>query len=413
MMTLGHILKRIKQELIQRKTPYAILSWRYLLPGQSIAVRRHRAVLLGAWPKLPRPVWWALALLSYGRWYFWFGWAALYRAIFKLRKHEHNTAALSTSQGARISAMNQAAHLLLLTFAHAIPPHFYYQYRLYRYPRAQWLNFVFTHELPYWHHLLSPNVTDAERKLMTNKAHFSKVMTLAGLPAIATIKRLKLGEIIDSAALFQQQSLFIKPLAGSQKRDCYTLRHQSTLPNYALKGPYETQDLLGIKQTLQTLANAQPLLLQPLLENHAALAPYCPDGMLATIRLVTLKQKSGFKALSAVLEIPMSHEEKTIMPYPIDCETGELGEASVHTALVSDEAILQGLEELPGMKVPHWCRAIEVAEAAHSHLPNIYGIGWDLAITPVGVALIEGNVNWGVAGHQHGGLTLANLNLCE
>ena len=46
-----------------------------------------------------------------------------------------------------------------------------------------------------------------------------------------------------------------------------------------------------------------------------------------------------------------------------------------------------------GFKIPHWEKVIACAIAAAQRLPQIQIIGWDIAITPEGVDLIEGNHN--------------------
>lgn len=46
-----------------------------------------------------------------------------------------------------------------------------------------------------------------------------------------------------------------------------------------------------------------------------------------------------------------------------------------------------------GFKIPHWEKVIACAKDAAKRLPQIQIIGWDIAITPEGVDLIEGNHN--------------------
>ncbi len=59
-----------------------------------------------------------------------------------------------------------------------------------------------------------------------------------------------------------------------------------------------------------------------------------------------------------------------------------------------------------GCRIPFWPEVRELAEKAHEQLPDIKSIGWDIAITPTGPVLIEGNDNWELSGPQdmEGGL---------
>lgn len=53
-----------------------------------------------------------------------------------------------------------------------------------------------------------------------------------------------------------------------------------------------------------------------------------------------------------------------------------------------------------GTVIPYWNEAKELVIRAHEALPEIPTIGWDVAITPNGPVLIEGNDNWEISGAQ-------------
>lgn len=59
-----------------------------------------------------------------------------------------------------------------------------------------------------------------------------------------------------------------------------------------------------------------------------------------------------------------------------------------------------------GLCVPHYEKALELCLKAHLVLPGIKSIGWDVAFTPDGPCLIEGNDDWEIAPAQivNGGL---------
>lgn len=58
------------------------------------------------------------------------------------------------------------------------------------------------------------------------------------------------------------------------------------------------------------------------------------------------------------------------------------------------------LKHLTGHKIIHWDEVVDIAQKAHSCFSDLFSIGWDLAVTPDGVRLIEGNINWAVDPHQ-------------
>lgn len=59
-----------------------------------------------------------------------------------------------------------------------------------------------------------------------------------------------------------------------------------------------------------------------------------------------------------------------------------------------------------GIQLPYWNEVRDLVRRVHEKLPDIRSIGWDVAITPEGPVLIEGNDNWEIGGPQdmEGGL---------
>ncbi len=53
-----------------------------------------------------------------------------------------------------------------------------------------------------------------------------------------------------------------------------------------------------------------------------------------------------------------------------------------------------------GREIPFWNEVKELVVNAHRLIPEIPTIGWDVAITPDGPVLIEGNDNWEITGAQ-------------
>ncbi len=396
--------QQFQQRIVLRKQPHAVLSWRYLLPGQSLAVRQHKAAFKQAWPRFPRPVWWMIALYSYTLWYFWHSWRQVVRVWLKVRPKQVEPIA--------IPPWRQALELCWLALAHAIPPIFYYRYQLYRLPEREWLKFIYTHELPHWHQTQSPKISQREHDLITDKFLFAEQMQQQGIPSIPTIKQLKQGDVLLVEQLFQQQDLFIKPVASSQKQGCYELLYQPQEQTYQLQGIVESRNTTTIIAVLQQELNQQPLLLQPLLCNHPQLAKQLLTRQLVTLRLITVIVNDAVcqqvEVLCATLEIPLQFTDNSVIALPISITDGQTQQARQPLSHLTAEQ-QQVAHEFSHQQLPGWEQAVKTAQKAHLLFPNIKTIGWDLAITDQGIVLIEGNFNWGVAVHQQGGQPLAEL----
>lgn len=386
--------RQIYQQIIKRQAPHAILSWRYFMPKQSHAVKLHRRAFLQAWPQHPRLLWYLIAIYSYTLWFSFYSWRQTIAVWNRQSRKLHAEA--------NISRAAQLVNLLALALLHTTPPQCYYQYRLYRYPEREWLNFIFTHELPHWHQLMSPNISTRSQHLMSNKDDFAREMALQGLPTIATAHVVRKGEAVPTAQLFSGQSLFIKPLQGSRKQDCYQLRYHAQHACYCLSGDggAESCELAQIQATIDRVAQTRDLMLQPLLSNHPSWGAYSQSSPLFTLRVVThVKHDEQPKVLVAALEIPLDESFTLVYAITIDVDKGTLTDMTHYYSAATLEW-RQRFKQFAQMQVPEWPTVIATVEKAHQSFRDIASIGWDLAITPQGVSLLEGNINWGVAVHQ-------------
>ncbi len=391
--------QKVYQRILKRPVPHAVLSWRYFLPNQSTMVHLHRKTFIRAWHRFPRIVWFLIAIYSYTLWYLFYGWRQVFRVW---NKHSQ----LLCEQN-NIPRGQQLAHLMSLTYLHTIPPFFYYSYNLYKYNEDEWLNFVYTHELPHWHQMMSPDISQRSHHLMSNKKDFSIEMSTLGLPSIPTVYAIDRGEEFPFEHLFCKQSLFMKPEQGSRKEGCYAMTYNSKENQYLLEGNEIDKSLS--KELIKTLIDNKTLkqsyLIQPLLENHSLFENHNQYEHLFTIRLVTMLNNNVPKTVSAIFELPVEGNFDHVMPITIEITQGVLQDMAEQYSFRYKKIKTQ-IHSLVDVKLPYWDDVISVAERAHQQFLDIFSIGWDLAITNDGVKLIEGNINYGVAAHQTGGPTL-------
>ncbi|MGB3710703.1 MAG: sugar-transfer associated ATP-grasp domain-containing protein [Erythrobacter sp.] len=176
---------------------------------------------------------------------------------------------------------------------------------------------------------------------------------------------------------------------------------------------------------------SQTWIVQRALANHPALNDYAMDA-LSTARLTTMRNEQGRPELvSTVLRVPSLHGpvidnmKAGGLIMPVDFETGRAGIACkgygggdyarhpVSGAAFSD------------LVLPDWDAAIGLVADAHSRaFPEYALIGWDVAFTPDGPVLVEGNAKPGVlmpqrsgrkglAGQRYGELLAHNLEIAE
>jgi Sugar-transfer associated ATP-grasp len=144
------------------------------------------------------------------------------------------------------------------------------------------------------------------------------------------------------------------------------------------------------------------LLVQPVLSNHPDLRVE-PNGALATARLVTGRSIDG---------------EVT----PVFCFIlfGLASKITAHSNCVAMIDVTDGTfmpappQDRPGISMyqyrqfdsndprtlPDWNNALCYVKAAHKACSNFVFVGWDVAFTPHGAMLLEGNANWDAATYQ-------------
>jgi len=161
--------------------------------------------------------------------------------------------------------------------------------------------------------------------------------------------------------------------------------------------------LVGQAELMRMLAarsRSTPCLVQPRLQNHASLADL-NNGALATVRALTCLNAAGEPELvGAVLRMAIggNHVVDNLhaggIAAGIDLDTGILGPA---TNLGTDVR-LGWLERHPtsgaliaGRRLPFANRIRPFAERAHRAFRDRVLVGWDIAITPQGLVLVEAN----------------------
>lgn len=154
-------------------------------------------------------------------------------------------------------------------------------------------------------------------------------------------------------------------------------------------------------------------ILQNVVEQHEMVNRINPS-CINTIRIITIRGKSGaINVFAASMRIGVSKdsfvdnraaggmavgitEEGRLKKYGFQhVEFGGKSEKHPVTGTVFE-----------GYQLPFWNEVVDLVTKAHGCFRGIQSIGWDVAITPTGPILIEGNDNWEVPNPQdsHGGL---------
>ena len=249
-------------------------------------------------------------------------------------------------------------------------------------------------------------VTQPDYRLMGNKARFFEGCNERGLPTAGVIASFNGGSLkrwypdVPRGEL-PHEDLISKPTLGTKGKGVTRYRFRDDRYHNDEGTAYTAEELLD---RLAQLSVKVPQFLQPKLVNHVGLLPLTAAA-LSTARVVTFIDREG-KAhfVGAVLRMPFGtgaadNFHQAGLASAIDEQTGKLGRAvrrrPDHPPDTYDIHPDTGTR-ITDFEVPCWREALQLCLDAQEAFPEFLSIGWDVAITEQGPALLEGNQDWGV-----------------
>lgn len=158
----------------------------------------------------------------------------------------------------------------------------------------------------------------------------------------------------------------------------------------------KTADFENSDAFIQYIREKHFATIEDVIENHPDVAKMYPYSV-NTMRMITLVDAKGEPHLLYSV-FKMGRDGRVVDNYgvhgPVDLETGEF----LYPAHSGDTTAGKHYTEHPnthqpllGYKVPYMKEAVEMVKKAALVVPQMRYIGWDVAITPNGPAIIEGN----------------------
>jgi hypothetical protein len=237
----------------------------------------------------------------------------------------------------------------------------------------------------------------AERSPLGDKLAFHARCRQHHVPAVPVLMSAIRGrlETLDGGVA-EGCDLFVKLRRGKGARG-------TTLLRYAGAGAYLLPDgrLCALDAYLRELARASTradYLVQPRLVNHADIADLASESLIV-IRVITCLDAVGTPQvthgmLRVIAKLEPSWNDATEYAAPIDLRTGRMG------AMTGDKlpGILDWHERHPltgapvaGRLLTAWPDVQAAAIKAHRAFTDRILLGWDIAVTPDGVIIVEGN----------------------
>ncbi len=169
-------------------------------------------------------------------------------------------------------------------------------------------------------------------------------------------------------------------------------------------GQFESEsDQKSLSDLIADVTTRKESVLQAKAENHPDLTGFT-NGALVVIRLVTgLKPDGQAVPLFATIQFPFgeANQSRSGLIGRLDVKSGNVQTVKSTSAFYEPEDMHPdtGKTFLP-LTVPLWSDALAETCRLHTHISNYTLIGWDIAITPDGPVILEGNSSWNSEQHQ-------------
>jgi hypothetical protein len=237
----------------------------------------------------------------------------------------------------------------------------------------------------------------AERHPLGDKLAFHARCRQHQVPAVPVYLTAIRGQLaLAESGIGAGQDLFVKPRHGKGARD-------TTLLRYAGAGAYRLPDgrVLALDAYLGELARRSEkadYLVQPRLVNHPDIADLATESLIV-IRVITCLDAAGAPQvthgmLRVIGKLERSWNDGTEYAAPIYLQTGRMG------AMTGDKlaGVLDWHDRHPltgapvsGRLLTAWPDVQAAAIKAHAAFTDRILLGWDIAVTPDGIVIVEGN----------------------
>lgn len=235
-----------------------------------------------------------------------------------------------------------------------------------------------------------------KRTPLGDKLAMREMCAANGIPSVPTLAFAEGGRIVcqEQPAAFARD-LFLKPQQMKGARGTELIRHEDGLFVTAGGAKLSREGLLDY---IAERSKETPLLAQPRLVAHPDLADFVQVS-LPPVRVITCLDANeqpvvthGMLRVLCKLEPDWSADLE--LGASVDLATGILGEITgdkpdMALDWFADHPITKA--RVKGRQLPHWDEIRKIALAAHALCPDRLIIGWDIAVTPDGAFMLEGN----------------------
>ena len=142
-----------------------------------------------------------------------------------------------------------------------------------------------------------------------------------------------------------------------------------------------------------------PICSSPFIRQHPAVSEANPDTA-NTLRVQTARRGDDVLILGSCLRVGGAQAQVDNfhaggVAYPVDIDTGIISGRG--QTLLGDNVHIRHPSTgkiMPGFQIPMWPEICDMIKKAAVTTPHVGYVGWDVAVTPDGPEIVEGNINY-------------------
>lgn len=395
-------LTGIYKHLFQRRLPFGLFSWRFLLPKQTPSIKFHRQLMMKQLPHLPRSIFLPIALFNGLKW------ILIYSPYYSLRTVKYRYKNIQDKTG--LSFWRQYRRVLMISMGHGLSPKSWYQYQMYLPENKEklWAN-IYDQEAGAFHQHRNQNRKNYKKHaaLLGDKWLFEQTLLKHSITSAATLALIPKG-ISDfssqlQALIAEHGRIFCKRRTGNRGQGAFSVFVKDSRLQIQPKDEKPLSEVDGVN-FLQKNIQKYDYLIQPDYKHHQrfAIARSGLDRPATTVRIISRIEDKAIYLEHAVLYWQLIEEETVRFHYPIAINT-DSGTLDNHLEPwprnnFKDEQ-LEELKHFIAMlsdkPLPFWSQALKLIRSTHPLLAGIDQIAWDFILSEERAVLLEGNSGWG------------------
>ena len=265
---------------------------------------------------------------------------------------------------------------------HGTSPENYYVLRFYELSNKKRKSFLTSGRSKECDRILNANASDDDKRALACKDVFNKVF--AGLVKRESLYAPECKFPVFSDFLARHSEFMLKPTRGTMGDGIVRLRPEQ----------------LSCAEDLYRSCREHKLLVENVIVQHPELARL-NAGCVNTVRINAARDSSGSVVLiGACLKCGgrgacTDNFHTGGVAYPLNLNTGRVSGPGRGNSSARDFIYHPGsCVRMPGFQVPYWSEILDCVKVAMDRVPSVGYVGWDIAVTPNGPELIEGNFSW-------------------